>query len=1045
IVADKTGYPVEMLNLDMELDSDLGIDSIKRVEIFASLMDQAPALEKLDTTELAKRSSLRQIVEYVSTQLGSAIAPAAQANAAPKVDIETSLLQIVADKTGYPVEMLNLDMELDSDLGIDSIKRVEIFAGLIDQSPLLEKLDTTELSKRSSLRQIVEYVSAQLGAADATTMQYGERERPAPHADELPIETTLLQVVADKTGYPVEMLNLEMELDSDLGIDSIKRVEIFAALMEQAPALQAIDTTELAKRGSLRQIVEYTRAQLRGEAEATTATVSTPVTTALPSTTPAIERFVLEWRDAAATGWTPAALQAGANVLISDDGTGVAPVLAALFTERGFNARVMQSATECAQADAVIFLGGLAALTTPNDAFTRQREAFQLARAFASTAATRACLFVTVQDTGGRFSLAQSSERAWLGGLTGLVKTAALEWPQAFVKAIDLERGARSPEQLATVLADELLFGGMETEVGLCADGTRGTLVSVAQAIVQSDAPALPKGAVIVASGGARGVTATSLIALAQAIQPRFVLLGRTPLENDPICCAGIEDEASLKRTLLHDAQTRGEHCTPATLQARMRQVQANREIRATLQEMQHAGAEARYVAVDIRNVEAVSQVLNEVRAEWGPIAGLIHGAGVIADKLIAEKTDEQFAQVFATKVEGLQALLHATTNDPLHFIGLFSSVAGRAGNIGQCDYAMANETLNKMAALEAARRNCRVKSFNWGPWEGGMVTPQLKARFDALGVPLIPLPVGAQMFVDEVLHDASDNIEIVIGGKPAGSLLPANEAALPSKEVRLHVSATNYEWLRGHQIKGETVVPFTLVHEWFYRVAQSLRPDLRVTAIREMQACKGIVLPDFERGDETLTLQFTPLQSSPNGAQFNLKLSGSNGTLHYHALAVLQAHTTAAAAAAPLTGNTAWPLPEIYDGDVLFHQDAFRVIQSVQSVEATSLSGTLQSALPDKAARRTVLLDGALQLAVLWHWQHVGGGSLPTAITALKVYADFDTAPITCEVRGRDNGWQRSLSDLILRNGTGAIVAEIQGLELVTYFQKELAMEAAQ
>ena len=962
-----------------------------------------------------------------------------------QLDIDATLLQIVAEKTGYPVEMLNLEMELDSDLGIDSIKRVEIFAALMDQAPALEKLDATELSKRSSLQQIVEYVRTQLG--DVTTTAPAPQ---SPVSSELDIEASLLQIVADKTGYPVEMLNLDMELDSDLGIDSIKRVEIFAGLIDQSPRLETLDTTELAKRSSLRQIVAYVRAQLGGEVNTPKAEVTAPVAAALHDAPVAIERFTLEWREALATGWTPSALQPGASVLITDDGTGVAAALASLLTAQKLQARVVTAreaqGVKVEDTDAVIILGGLSSLADANAAWEIQRKAFQVARTFAPRFTARGGMFVTVQDTGGSFGLTHASDRAWLGGLAGLAKTAALEWPQAFVKAIDLERGARASEDLAAALANELLSGGMETEVGLHADGTRGTLVSVARAMHSGETSALPKGAVIVASGGARGVTATSLIALAQAIQPRFVLLGRTLLEADPPSCAGISDEAGLKRALLNDAQTRGETCTPATLQARVRQVQANREIHATLHEMQSAGAEARYVAVDIREAQTVSQVLAEVRAEWGPIAGLIHGAGVIADKLIAEKTDEQFAQVFATKVEGLQTLLQTTANDPLQLIALFSSVAGRAGNIGQCDYAMANETLNKIAALEAERRQdtCRVKAFNWGPWEGGMVTPQLKARFDTLGVPLIPLSVGAQMFVDEVLHDAASDIEIVIGGKPAGSLLPTTETALPSKEVRLQISATNYDWLHGHQIKGETVVPFTLVHEWFYRVAQSLRPDLRVTAIRELQTCKGIVLPDFERSTASLILQFTPLQTAPDTAQYRLQLS-SHGTLHYHAVVVLQQDAHVADWPAPMACNAQWPLPEIYDGEVLFHQEAFRVLQTIQGVQAEGIVGTLQSALSDEAARRTVLLDGALQLAVLWHWQHVGGGSLPTASAAVKIYEDFDSQPVTCEVRGRDNGWQRSLSDLVLRNAAGNVVAEIQGLELVTYFQKEMAMEAAQ
>ena len=117
------------------------------------------------------------------------------------------------------------------------------------------------------------------------------------------------------------------------------------------------------------------------------------------------------------------------------------------------------------------------------------------------------------------------------------------------------------------------------------------------------------------------------------------------------------------------------------------------------------AGSEARYIALDIRDRAAVAQSLDEVRGDWGPIAGLVHGAGVLADKLIAELTPERFEAVFSTKVEGLEALLDATRKDPLRFIALFSSVAARNGNPGQAAYAMANEVMNRVAHAEAAKR----------------------------------------------------------------------------------------------------------------------------------------------------------------------------------------------------------------------------------------------------------------------------------------------------------------------------------------------------
>ena len=98
----------------------------------------------------------------------------------------------------------------------------------------------------------------------------------------------------------------------------------------------------------------------------------------------------------------------------------------------------------------------------------------------------------------------------------------------------------------------------------------------------------------------------------------------------------------------------------------------------------------------------AVTATFAEVRAAHGPIRGLIHGAGVLADKLIEQKTEEQFDLVYGTKVHGLRNLLAATAQDELRLIALFSSYTGRFGRTGQVDYAAANEVLNKIAQQQS-------------------------------------------------------------------------------------------------------------------------------------------------------------------------------------------------------------------------------------------------------------------------------------------------------------------------------------------------------
>ena len=156
----------------------------------------------------------------------------------------------------------------------------------------------------------------------------------------------------------------------------------------------------------------------------------------------------------------------------------------------------------------------------------------------------------------------------------------------------------------------------------------------------------------------------------------------------------------------------------------------ANREITKNLDTIRNLGARVRYYSADVRDVDTVTSILNDVQSMHGPVKGIIHGAGALEDRTIIDKTLDQFETVFDTKVTGLNVLLEATRQDPLKYLVLFSSVTARIGNNGQSDYAMANEVLNKIAQQESLTRpDCKVTAINWGPWDGGMVCSALKTK----------------------------------------------------------------------------------------------------------------------------------------------------------------------------------------------------------------------------------------------------------------------------------------------------------------------------
>ncbi len=267
-------------------------------------------------------------------------------------------------------------------------------------------------------------------------------------------------------------------------------------------------------------------------------------------------------------------------------------------------------------------------------------------------------------------------------------------------------------------------------------------------------------------SAGSRGITAKCVIKLAERSACSFILLGRSSAEMPQVgfSTEGC-DESELKRRIAEDFIARGEKPLPAKIQKVFSSIRASQEIHTTLRAVAQAGGNAEYLQVDVTS-PSLGKRLEEPVSRMGPVTGIIHGAGALVDKLIEKKTEADFETVFNPKVAGLDNLLRSVDPVRLDFLVLFSSVVSFFGNAGQSDYAIANEILNKSAyVLRRKLPNCQVLSIDWGPWDSGMVTPELRKVFESRNVEVIPTEAGASLLVDILLSGDLQEAQVVVGG----------------------------------------------------------------------------------------------------------------------------------------------------------------------------------------------------------------------------------------------------------------------------------------
>jgi acyl transferase domain-containing protein/NAD(P)-dependent dehydrogenase (short-subunit alcohol dehydrogenase family) len=642
------------------------------------------------------------------------------------------------------------------------------------------------------------------------------------------IAAELLRIVRDRTGYPLEVLKLELDVEADLGIDSIKRVEILGKLRDTLPGLtegshsDAMET--LARAKTLGAIVDRVER-----------IVSQPFRENTPSPKPALNRdalheakagsslgrlrrMLLDAVDAPPQAET-ANLMPGGTVLVTEDGRGIAPIIAHSLNAKGFPARLIGGPDsgmdwcspaaiedELSQARAKGPIAGLIhalPLRTARDpglepAAWGDRMAVEvrglllLAKGLIDDLETAAdcggaCL-ISATAMGGAFaSVGKLPAGAFAGGgaIAGIVKTLAREWPSVRARVIDLD-GGMGPRQAAQHLLTEAFLEDAWTEVGY-RDGRRIRLRAISAPLPKEDGGfALGPDDPVVITGGARGITALVAIEMARFWQPTLLLIGTTPPapSTDPDWLDGVTAASELKSRLYERLSRSGHAVSPSELERAYQSVRRSREVRESLDQMRAMGARVEYAQADVRDPTSLARVLDQWRRCFGDPVGLIHGAGLIKDKLIRDKSLDAFDRVLGTKLDGALNLVRCHRPEHLRFAVFFSSIAGRFGNAGQSDYAAANEAMNKLAIQLDHRWPCRVVAPIWGPWSGIGMVSELERHLGAQGLGTIAPEVGVAALMDELRRGRKGEVEVVLAGD-LGTL----DAPMERVRQRLEVS----------------------------------------------------------------------------------------------------------------------------------------------------------------------------------------------------------------------------------------------------------------
>ena len=619
-----------------------------------------------------------------------------------------------------------------------------------------------------------------------------EETRDDAGADMDAVCTALREAFAERTGYPLELIEADLDLEADLGIDSVKRVEVVGHVGEvlgvdvkELDFSQALSVSDIAEVLVGSQNVEVVDAQ-RTEVGASDAQLDSVTISEEDESSRTAHRYVPQSVQIKSLGAERTILP-GDAILVTAADQSVNDAVRKALEELSLTVieipgdaseatiKRLTSSDRLRRVSTVVDLSVLrphADILSKGDAWWQDVES-QYTTVFSVAQATYETLqsygkhasWISVTSSGGMSGMDLRTVGDPIGGLTaGFVKTLALELRQMHTRIVDFD--VVEPSSLAGALRTELTHKAVneEIEIGYI-EGERYTVRVLPVPVSTSDRAvrqSLSTDSCVVMSGGSRGIVRECALALAEQRNIPVVLLGRSDPddpETKPWLAYSDEDWADARAEVMRQGRNRRPEASVADLSDEYRRITYTRQLVSNLIDIESRTDKIHYLVCNVSDPDQVDKAMAQVRSRFGRIGAIVHGAGLESFGAIPRKSLKKTAKAISVKARGFQNLLRSTAEDDLSAFISFGSISGRFGMDGQSDYTAGASLLAQMAHImsRSQSQNPRTIPFitmEWTAWdEVGMATnPEVvSVQANERGMTYMSVADGVRHFIDEI------------------------------------------------------------------------------------------------------------------------------------------------------------------------------------------------------------------------------------------------------------------------------------------------------
>jgi len=970
------------------------------------------------------------------------------------------IIQVIAEKTGYEPQLIEADMHLEEDLGVDTVKQAEIF-GVVRENWDLGFDDNVNLADFSTPNSIAEYI----GRNTSKAIQTSEKAAKPAAVQEENLQSKVIEIVASITGYEPETIDSDMDLEEDLGIDTIKQAEIFGELRAVLD-LPIDDSVNLAELRTINDICVYLASQtsdskketinIEQQTEAKSAEkkkskddikVEKLITSPVPLNKKEAEKINMLTRSNLLVELAPKSAQ----------------TIVTAFEKQGLKYKTFKlldqkpNELENKKYDTII-------LILPR---FKSEPGYIDQKIYEK-------LFILFQDldlNSEQILMAISSETYFgfnkdsyplSGGVSGFIKSLGHEFNMKIKHVYS--------EKISEIL-QEMEYWDDYLEISF-KNNIRYTLVSanIDENSFQMSSIEISDKDIVLATGGGRGITFKCLEELCSRSKPKVAIVGIEDISSYNIDMLDFSEEQlkEKRQKMIEELKKKEAKVTPVMIERNWNRFLFDLDVLRNIKQLESKGIDVIYSKVDVTDKKAVEEAILKIEKQLqAKITHIIHGAGLEESKQFKKKKFNLSKLIVSVKVEGIWNLLNAIDKKKLKRLICFTSIAGRYGNMGQIDYSFANGYLSRLC-WKLNQEGISSLACDWSAWGNvGMATRgSIMDILESQGIYPIPLDKGTTLFGDLFFSGTQPEVVVSCG------LGPFEKSKRTSSKIELSafpmIQNLSYEdsvfigektistladlYMNDHQIQNIPFFPGVMGIEMFaemYHLSTSKTADV----FKDIEFKAAIKLQNVDSKDVFVkydlvskTLQLNSLFVSKADSSRRREIE------HFVTRIETNAKKNRSKKSKYIVTDSRIELlskSDIYS--VFFHGSSFQVLDKL--VELSSEKAVAKVHLPglqlfsDKKKKTHVeplIIEAALQTAGLYSYIIHQSISLPSTIEKLEFFSKNEPKYVVSDFISKDDTHSYFNIEAIDKDGKTILRLDKLGL-IHTQFSSDISEQVLQ